>query len=165
MKDAITLVGDFFELQKLVCKIQCCQYGDLVNRDHAIIAAYFAHAGIEKAGRCLQAVLFARFHADGKFPIQDFYIDRCTHAFCSSDLRRLIIASTRERASSLLLINCERSLVSYSWLCRRLRFSSSRRRDTSIKRSMRSAKSLICWWVSGRFMVFTIVSVRLAVKL
>src|SRR4051794_17753986 len=58
--------------------------------------------------------------------------------FCSSDFKRRIIASTRERACSLRASSCARSVASCSWLWRRLRFSSCSVRHSSSSRSTRS---------------------------
>ena len=50
-----------------------------------------------------------RLAADGELAIEDPDVDRLAHALFSSDFKRVIIASTRDRASSFLFSSCARS--------------------------------------------------------
>src|SRR5207342_2361452 len=137
------------ELQQFVRKVQCRQYRDTIERRHLVVAADLAHACIEQMRRGHQAFASFRIDADGEFAVEDLYADRVAHALFSSDLRRVIMASTRERASSFLLSSCARSAASCSWPWRRLRFSSASRRTSS---SSLSRRADICWtWDRASF--------------
>src|ERR671925_1867282 len=87
------------------------------------------HSHIQILYRCKQgfAILFITRH--GIFLVQDRNVDRLsfitnsTHEWISIDLSRIIIASMRERASSVFSIKVARSMVSAACCARRASFS------------------------------------------
>src|SRR5690606_9656657 len=133
----------------LVGQVQCGQYRDAVDRGHTVVATDLAHPCIEHTRGGGEAVAFVRLHANGVITIKDADADRfaLAHVCCSSDLRRVIIASTRERACSFLASSCERSAISCSCCWRRLRFSSASRWLRSNSNSRRAARA--CSWAAG----------------
>src|SRR5690606_2440253 len=122
---------------------------DAVDAGHLVATPDVAHLAVEQCGSAQQSVTLVRFAGDQVIAVEDADVDGFAHAFCSRDRSRRIMASTRALACSFLVSSAARSPMSCSWLVRRLRFSSARRRTRSARRSILSPSPANCSCGSG----------------
>src|SRR5690606_24162498 len=102
------------QLEQFVGHVERGDDGDPVQADDLARVADLAHLGLEQLGGRHEIVAFVLRAGDQEFLVQDAHRYRLrylAHALCSIALRRLIMASTRVRASSLRSMSWARSVV------------------------------------------------------